>query len=271
MTSPPSPVEAAIAALAEDREHGATHLAREALDILDAAAASFPEEGLGAYLDGVGVLIMLSRPSMAAVKNAVSRALADGPLSHPGHAKRAFDRARSWIDYAARATAEEAAAMLPDGATIVTCSFSGTVLEACAAAVRAGKDVRVVALASWVGGVAYGERMAEALTLAGVRAEVQPDNVDMASLGPIAMGLLGADRVAPDGSMINGVPSLLLAERLKGVAPLYVAAETFKLDDGEQVEDGFEPVPASMIAGYVTDRGVVLPSRVWELKGSPAS
>ena len=58
------------------------------------AAESFPEEGLGAYLDGVGVLIVLSRPSVAAVKNAVSRALADGPLSHPGQAKRAFDRAR---------------------------------------------------------------------------------------------------------------------------------------------------------------------------------
>lgn len=268
MTDPPSPVEAAIAALAADREHGATHLAREALDILDTAAASFPEEGLGAYLDSVGVLIVLSRPSMAAVKSAVSRALADGPLSHPGQAKRAFDRARSWINYAARATAEETAAMLPDGGTIVTCSYSGTVVEACGSAVQAGKALRVVALASRVGETAYGERMADALRGVGVEAEVCPDHTDLATLGPIAMGLLGADRVAPDGSMINGVPSLLLAERLRGVAPLYVAAETFKLDDGEQVEDGFEPVPASMIAGYVTDRGVVSPSAVWELRGA---
>ena len=158
--------------------------------------------------------------------------------------------------------------MIPDDATIVTCSYSGTVLEACASAVRAGKTLRVVTLTSKVGDIAYGVRMAEDLHLQGVAAEVYPDTVDLKALGPITMGLVGADRVAPDGSMINGIPTLLLGERLKGIAPLYVATETFKLDDGEQVEDGFEPVPASMIAGYITDRGVVTPTQIWTLKTS---
>ena len=167
-------IEQAISGLAEDQEHGATDLAREALAILDTAAGHFPGDGLGAYLDGVGVLIVLSRPTMASVKNVVSRALADGPLNHPGQAKRALDRARAWLDYAAKATAEETAAMLPDDATVLTCSYSGTVIEAFAAAVRADKHPRAIVLASRVGDIAYGERMAEALLAVGVAAEVYP-------------------------------------------------------------------------------------------------
>ncbi|MDA1035571.1 MAG: hypothetical protein O3B65_01670 [Chloroflexi bacterium] len=263
-----SGVEQAIAALAADREHGATDLAREALDILESAAAAFPEEGLGANLDGVGVLIVLSRPGMASVRSAVSRALADGPLVHPGQAKRAFARARAWLDYAAKATIEETASMIPDGATIVTCSYSGTVLEACVSASNSGKQIKVIVLTSKVGDIAYGERMAEALLARGVDAEVYPDGVSMAGLGDLTMALIGADRVSPDGSLVNGIPSLLLAEHVRGVAPFYVAAETFKLDDTEHVEEGLEPVPPGLITGYVTDRGVVQPDQVWKLRGT---
>ena len=263
---PDKAIEQAIAALAEDREHGATDLAREALSIMQSAADSFPEEGLGAYLDGVGVLIVLSLPSVASVKNAVSRALADGPLSHPGHAKRAFDRASAWLEYAAKATAEETAAMLPGEATIITCSYSGTVVNACEAAVRSGKSLRVLALESRVNGVPYGERMAEALTAAGVTTEIIPDDAALDSLGSITLGLVGADRVVPDGSLVNGVPTLTLAQGLAGIAPLYVACETFKLDDGELIGEGFEAIPAELVAGYVTDRGVMQPDQVWELR-----
>ncbi len=263
-----NPIEVAIAALGMDHERGATDLAREALSILESAAASFPEEGLGAYLDGVGFLIVITRPTMAAVKNAVSRALADGPLIHPGQAKRAFDRARSWIDYAAKATIEETAAMIPDGATIVTCSYSGTVLQACAAAVESGKSIRAIVLTSRVGDIAYGERMAEELVVHGIAAEVYPDEVDLKALAPITMALIGADRIGPDGSLVNGIPSRLLAEHIQGIAPLYVAGETFKLDDTEQIEEGLEAVPAELIDGYVTDRGVVLTDQVWGLTRS---
>ena len=77
-------VEAAIAALAADRGRGATDLAREALDILALATARSPEEGLGAYLDSVGVLVTRARPTMASVKNVVDRAMAEAPFPHPG-------------------------------------------------------------------------------------------------------------------------------------------------------------------------------------------
>jgi translation initiation factor 2B subunit (eIF-2B alpha/beta/delta family) len=95
---------------------------------------------------------------MAAVKNAVSRALADGPLSHPGMAKRAFERARSWLDFASKATTEEGATMIPDNATIVTCSHSATVVDVLRTATRNGKQLRVLVLESRVGDRAYGTK-----------------------------------------------------------------------------------------------------------------
>jgi translation initiation factor 2B subunit (eIF-2B alpha/beta/delta family) len=258
-------IQTAIAELAADRERGATDLARDALEILSMAAATFPEEGLGAYLDGVGVLMIFSLPTVAAVKSAVSRALADGPFLHPGQAKRSFDRARSWVDYAAVATVEETAAMIPNDATIVTCSYSATVSDACAAAVEAGKTVHAIVLRSKVDEIAYGERMAERLLLAGVVAEVYRDDVDLAAVGPITMGLVGADRVEPNGALVNGTPTSLLAGHLQGIAPLYVAAESFKLDDALQMSAGFERVPSLLIEGYVTDRGVIKPDQSWDL------
>jgi len=221
------------------------------------AADTFPEEGLGAYLDGVGVIIIFSLPTVAAVKGTVSRALADGPFLHPGQAKRSLDRARSWIDYAAIATVEETAAMIPNDATIVTCSYSGTVIEACAAAVEGGKTLRAIVLRSKVDEIAYGEHMAGRLLLAGVAAEVYPDDADLTALGPITMGLVGADRIEPNSALVNGTPTSLLAGHLQEIAPLYVAAESFKLDDALQMSPGFERVPSLVIEGYVTDLDLV--------------
>ena len=266
MTTDTNPdIQARITALAEDRDSGATDLAREALNILGEASKSFPEDGLAAYLDGIGVLLVLSRPTMASVKNAVSRALADGPLVHPGQAQRAFERARAWVDYATNATTHEAAAVLPDGATVLTCSYSTSVVKACAAAAAAGKRTRVVVLESKFEGTAYGEHLAQDLTNEGVEADVVSDDSLADATSGITMGLLGADRVMPDGSLVNGTPSLALAEQMKSRAPLYVVCETFKLDDGEYVEPGFDVIPADLVTGYVTDRGVVPPDQIWSL------
>lgn len=271
MSEDDSVIAAAIAALAADREHGATDLAREALNILGSAAARFPEEGLGAYLDSVGARITRSRPTMASVKNAMARALADGPFRQPNQARLAVGEARAWLDHAAKATTEETAAMIPDNATILTCSYSGTVLEALFSASSAGKHPRVIALMSKTGDIAYGERLAASLVTRGMDVHVCPDTVSAAHLRQVTMALIGADRIRPDGSLVNGRPSLRLAEHVRDTAPLYVAAETFKLDDAEHIEKGFEIVPADLITAYITDRGVVQPAQVWGLRSMHAT
>lgn len=75
----------------------------------------------------------------------------------------------------------------------------------------------------------------------------------------------GTERAAGLRALVNGTPTALLAGHLRGIAPLYVAAESIKLDDASQMGPGFERVSATLIEGYVTDRGVIAPSQIWDL------
>jgi methylthioribose-1-phosphate isomerase len=79
------------------------------------------------------------------------------------------------------------------------------------------------------------------------------------------MARAGTERLEPGGALVNGTPTALLADHLRGIAPLYVTAETIKLDDASQMGPGFERVPATLIEGYVTDWGVIAPSQIWGL------
>ena len=256
-------IEARIAALAADREHGATELARLALDILASAVERLGERDREASLERVAGQLTRAKPSMAAVKNAVARALADARLAQGAEPRQAVERARRWLDEAARAAAEQAAALLPADGAVLTCSYSSSVVNACAAAARAGKRVRALAIESRVGDIAYGERMAHALAVHGISTEIVADSALARGVDGVDLVLVGADRVLPDGSLVNGVPTRALAERMAGVAPLYVVCETFKLDDERSMERGFDLVPAALITWYVTERGVVRPADMW--------
>ena len=112
--------------------------------------------------------------------------------------------------------------------------------------------------------------MAPKLIVHVITAEVYPDEVDFKAPGPLTLALLGADRIDPDDGMVSGIPSRLLAERVQGTVPLYVAAETFKLGDTEKVGKGLESIAAELVQGYVTDSRVVQSRlRLTNLNGRP--
>ena len=79
------------------------------------------------------------------------------------------------------------------------------------------------------------------------------------------MARAGTEHAARLHALGAGPPTALLAGHLRGIAPLYVAAESIKLDDASQMGPGFERVSATLIEGYVTDRGVIAPSQIWDL------
>lgn len=112
--------------------------------------------------------------------------------------------------------------------------------------------------------MAHGQHMADGLVAEGLDATGIPDDAALAKQKP-TLAIIGVDRVCPDGSLVNGTPSLAFAEALGDVAPLYVACETFKLDDDRHIEPGFDRVPGDLVAGYITDRGVAQTSQVWGL------
>ncbi len=75
---------------------------------------------------------------------------------------------------------------------------------------------------------------------------------------------IGADTVWADGSLINGIPSYLLAEiAAKKDIKFYSVCETAKFDvsnprdRASHIEPGFELVPSELIAGIITEEGMI--------------
>ncbi len=198
-----------------------------------------------------------------------------------------------------RRMGEFGAALIRDGMTVLThCNAgrlatagNGTALAVMFAAHQAGRQFRV--LADETRPLLQGARLtALELSEAGIPVEVV---VDSAAAGLIARGevdiiFTGADRVAANGDVANkvGTYGLALAAQAHDV-PMYVVApqSSFDLDlaDGSQIpiEDrgpeevlevlgqrlaapdvgarnpAFDITPAGLLAGLITDRGVIRP------------
>jgi ribose 1,5-bisphosphate isomerase len=249
-----------VAAIAADRERGATELAREALDILRWAAE---DAGIESVAQAAAALVRV-RLAMPAIKHAIRRVVADpAATASPRAAASACRRARAWLDEASRLAIERAAAMMPADALVVTCSYSSAVVQACLLA-ASERRLRVRAVESRAGDVAYGERVAARLTAQHLPCDVVPDERLTDAVAGATLVLVGADCVRPDGALVNGSPSLRLglAAHDPGV-PFYAVCEAFKLDDECIMEPGLDLVPPRIVTGYVTARGIVPPGEVW--------
>ncbi|MBI4521245.1 MAG: hypothetical protein HY701_10435 [Gemmatimonadetes bacterium] len=248
-----------VSAVAADRDRGATELAREALDVLCWTV----EQGRLDHLPEAAAALGRARPTMAAIGNVVRRVVED-PSSAAGVAGAgdACRRARVWLEEASRAAVACAATLIPPDAAVMTCSYSSAVLQACLAARE--RRLRVLALESRAGRVAYGDRVAAFLRQHGVTCEVVPDDRLVGVVGASTFVLVGADRVVPDGALVNGSPSLRLARAAHdcGVR-FYAVCEAFKLDEARSMAPGFDLVPPRLVTAYATAHGVLRPTEVW--------
>lgn len=187
--------------------------------------------------------------------------------------------------------------LVPDGATVMThCNAGalatagiGTALAPVYAACRAGRRVHV--LVNETRPVLQGSRLtAWELGRAGVERTLITDNMAASRLrlGDVTCVIVGADRIAANGDVANkiGTYGLALAARAHGV-PFYVAAPRSTVDlataDGAAIpieersatevshhagrlmapadvavwNPAFDVTPAELIAGYITDVGLV--------------
>ncbi|MEN6296245.1 MAG: hypothetical protein ABFD61_08990 [Chloroherpetonaceae bacterium] len=70
----------------------------------------------------------------------------------------------------------------------------------------------------------------------------------------IDLGMIGADAVIDNNYVINGTPSLLLAENLLGGNhPFYSIAEKLKFTDDIEIEEGFDKIPIKYITKIITE------------------
>jgi translation initiation factor 2B subunit (eIF-2B alpha/beta/delta family) len=113
-------------------------------------------------------------------------------------------------------------------------------------------------------GKSYGEYTAQQLKPHGIPTEVIADHAVNTYINQTTRVLVGADSIFLDGSLINGTPTYSLAVQADEAGiPFYSICETSKFDiqkkAGEQpmLEEGFDYIPSSLIAGIVTEDGVL--------------
>lgn len=286
-----SRVEEAVRAIKLDRERGASQLAQEALKALRLVVEGSEAKTTSEFLmeaREAGRELARARPSMAPILNSVGKAvwsIEESSKRLSLEELKAF--ASSKIDAlildskASLRKVAECASKVLRGKTVVTHSFSSTAVEA----IKAAKAKRAIVSESRP--LFEGRRTAVELSRAGIPTTLVVD----AALGLFApkadVALVGCDGILADGSIINkvGTYALGLIAKDNGL-PFYAAAETFKVDprgllgggiELEEMDPGevaaglpnvevrnvyFDVTPSRLIAGIITEKGVLKPGEV---------
>jgi translation initiation factor 2B subunit (eIF-2B alpha/beta/delta family) len=240
-------IERLIAAVRDDRAHGATELARRAAAALIAAA--------GSPLSPLTQELQAAQPAMAPVWNLCQTVLA-AEAGGRGAVIAACHDFVSRMNRAGAAIARRAAELIPEGGVVLTHSCSEAVYESLRRARESNRVFRVIATESRP--LCEGQELAARLRSADVDARVVIDAA-MAVAGEEAdVIFVGADSVSPS-FVVNKVGTRLLA--LVGQAagkPAYVLCPSMKLWDREAPPvEGFEATPRALFRAILTEAGAV--------------
>jgi len=272
-----------INGLKKDREHGAGWLTVRALEILREAASSdeaATADKLLASLSGVIDALLEARPAMVSIANYAlyyQDELGSAALTSrsPQRLKKAaFSIAERLIKLHQKSSASAArnAARLVTGRSIImTCSYSSAVCSSLEMARRGGKDFKVLAAESRHRKISYGELTLQRLKQSGISGRIVPDSQVGWQAARADLMLCGADSISLHGWMINGSPSLELAQMAhRRGRPFYAVCEISKIDARgltaglQEAEPGLDMLPLELLSGLVTERGILQPDEIYK-------
>lgn len=280
----PTDIEASIQAIRDDREHGASWLARAAAGVL--LRLTEPRDDVAddiwdAVVRMAAQELVAARPSMAAVANTAAR------IWDAGRSAATPTEARTQLrDMAERLATQDEQTQLALRTyaekmflgNVYTMSRSGAVEDVLRDLGQRRIIGRVIIGASVPGG--EGVTMGRALAQSGLDVTLVADTACGLFIGEASCVVLGADSLRADGSLVNKVGSypLALVAREAG-KPVYALCETLKIsapdfpliieekDPAELLPDPvagfrarnpyFDVTPAQLISGYMTEQGVL--------------
>jgi PncC family amidohydrolase len=278
----PHEIATSIAAIRGDQTHGASWLSREALRAVGRLAELSDAQDVASLLAELRAGIAThaeARPEMAPIRHwleRLGRAIDDvGRESHDLASLRAaigrtVTEMIAQAETANRRAAENAVTRLPAGSSVFTASYSQTVVDACRVAGRAGK-LRRLLIAESVdpSGHRYGRLVADAVGDAAPKVEVIADDRAPERVHDADRIWLGADTVLPDGSVLNGTPSLAIARAGHAAnRPVELIGESAKIQFPTGAASppihslppgpaGMERVPSEYISAMITEEGIV--------------
>ena len=263
----------------QDKAHSASWLSLRAIGALRLAAGKSNARTVADFLNEVKAVareLAEASPPMAPISNLVAQWFCE--IARESEAGKDLDSLRAFAILrgekiikarkgALNRVAEHGSQVVEDGDVLISCSDSATVVQSLREARLAGKEFGVyVAESRTSDGKAYGEAMAERMMSEHIPVKVVPDNPktigDCVSKSTRAM--VGADSILDNGSLINGTPTLIIAEAAKEKQiPFYVVCDTTKFSAlrlaGRHLwlEEGFEMIPPNLITRIITEEGVV--------------
>jgi translation initiation factor 2B subunit (eIF-2B alpha/beta/delta family) len=276
----------ALKELTEDHVHGASELARMALQYAADSALHGDckdVESLKSLLASRAEELAGQRPSMAPLANLLNQWQQRIAVLDTDRLEDARWRAAEWAmelsqqsRNALHESAAHARALIGESKTIITHSLSSTVLEV----FHQLKESGVRAIITESRPLYVGHRLAEKLSGWAIPTTMITDAQMGLFVRRADFALVGADSLLADGSVINyaGTYLLALAAHDQGV-PFYVCCESFKSrspDMGEPelekmsaaelgapdyehvtgVNIYFDITPAWLVTGWITERGI---------------
>ena len=282
----------------DDKTHGASQLARQAVSVLKVAAERSQAKNAKEFLieqKEVGGRLMSARPAMAPVFNIVNRLLSTVSAKAVGMDLNSIRRLTiDEVDEAIKESSQAVAQIAKYGSELITGndiimthSYSSTVVAALERAFTKHRNIEVITTRSGPG--RSGEITAQQLS----SYEIPVTFIDDAAMGlyvpMVNKVMVGTDRVCADGKVVNGIGTYQLALAAeRSSIPFYVLCETLKFDPRlgsgevdleekepwEVVESGklppevkvknpcFDITPLELITGIVTENGLLTPEQV---------
>lgn len=264
--------------ISTDTVHGASWLTRQAISTLSLAAKESQAGTVEQFIEEIrqiASIIARARPGMVSIANYANLFLAqvieagrhkDLTALKSCAAAKGLELVRA-SKQAAQKTVEYASPIINDNDVVATCSYSSTVCQVLATAKRKGANFRVIVARSVTNDISYGEIMAAELARHSITVEIFADDRLRREIASASKTFIGADAVTASGYVINGTPSLSLAQASRSRrVPLYVVCETAKFDFfghlDRPTEPGFDLVPLSLCTAVITEKGTMRPDLV---------
>ncbi|MBN2098309.1 MAG: hypothetical protein JW753_01800 [Dehalococcoidia bacterium] len=278
MTSDPE-VAQLLEEIRQDKEHSASWLSLQAIGTLRLAARKSTARTTAVFLNELKTLareLADARPPMAPIANLAAQWYSE--IAQGNEADKGLDSLRAFAILrgekiiksrkgALNRVAEHGSRVVEDDDILISCSDSATVIRSLKVARLAGKEFGVyVAESRTSDGKAYGEAMAEKMKAEQIPVKVIPDNPKSIAdcVAKSTRAMVGADSILDNGSLINGAPTLIIAEAAKERRiPFYVVCETTKFSalrlTGRHLwlEEGFEVIPPHLITRIITEDGMM--------------
>ena len=275
-------IRKAVNAIGRDREHGAGWLTTQSLEALKAACLESDARTAAKFLSQVGDVVdalIQIRPGMVSIANYTLK-FKDGLAASESKVKVLEKLKKNGVDItdrlikhrekSAASAARQAAKLIGRRTIILTCSYSSSVCSALELARRKGVDFKVLAVESLHGKISYGRLTAGRLEKAGIVSRIVPDSQVRWHVARADTVLIGADSVSLQGWLINGSPTLEVAEiAARRAIPVYSICEKAKFDvrgfitGMRRPEPGFDMVPLDLVTAFITESGLLKPDDIY--------